>query len=393
MNFYWLYFIIPSILYFACPIKKNFPLTLFWSLIMILSYDNVFDFQIYYDEFFFYKNGNLGEYTERGREPLWVLLNLIFSFTNYGIVLIHMLIMAFVVFFFYKYSKKLNVTNVSIFLFFLLNYIWKSDNTLRQDVAIVLGSYCIILILQKGKDLKKSDRLKIIAITFAAIGFHFSAFMLFPIYFLIKYCTKANFNIKLLFVVIVIFVYASQNQMIQTAIESMSLVFSLIGGDYGRYYVEKFSIIEFQANGLIGIFLSILSLSPLIYFKLYNKQEYENNLIVRTCVNISWIYVVWKNCISSDLFTRPVEYLSWFSLWGIAFMVNDIIKSLRKKINPVPVILCSAYLICWAWSFSGFISRYYGENNYMTVFSKECRELRIYDRLLQRIEPGTKRIR
>lgn len=393
MNFYLLYFYIPIVLYFVRPIKQNKVFIWYWALILILSYDNVTDFLYYYEEFFFYKNDSIGAFTERGREPLWVLLNKCMGFTDYGVVIIHVLIMSLTAWSIYKFSKRINLLNASLFLFFLFNYTWKFDNTVRQDVAILLGTYCIFNIL-RGGNWEKKRYIKIISLTLVAMGFHFSAFMLFPIYFFVKWISGKNLNILVVGIISLSLVIMSQNAMIQEIIGNLGFIFILIGGDYGMYYAEKFINLEMEANGTIGIFLSILSLAPLIYYKTYNKQAYNNNIILRTCVNLSWIFVVWKNSLSNDLFTRPAEYISLFSLWGFAFMLNDImIKSIRGKLNLMAISLCMAYMVCSAWSSYNFITRYYGDNNYMTILSEECYHLRIYQRDRSSIGEGFKRYR
>lgn len=392
MNFYWLYLIIPCVLYFIRPIKQNKLLFLYWMLLVILSYDNVTDFYYYYEEFFFYKNGEIGEFTERGREPFWILLNKVWNFTDYGVVIIHVLVMIVVVYCFSVFSKKLNIINASIFLFFLFNYTWKHDNIVRQDIAIILGTISIFEILKD--DLWTTRRyLKIFLLTIVGIGFHYSAFMLFPIYFFIRWISNVKLNLTVVAGIVAVFVIVCQNEMIQELLKNLGFIFILIGGDYGTHYAKQFINLEMEANGTIGIFLSFFSLTPLIYYKIFNKKAYQTNKVIRTCVNLSWIFVIWKNNLNLDLFTRPAEYLSWFSLWGFAFMLNDIMMNFHKRFNVIALSLCFAYLVCSGWSLHNFINRYYGDNNYMTILTRECYQLKIYQRDRSSIADGYKRYR
>lgn len=394
MNFYWLYFIIPCILYFIRPIKNNKLLFWYWAFIVILSYDNVTDFFYYYEEFFLYKDGVFGEHfnAEKVREPLWIILNKLLGFTDYGVVIIHILVMTLVVYYFARFSKKFNIVNASVFLFFLLNYIWKTDNIVRQDIAIVLGTIALFEVIENTK-WTRINYIKIILLTVIAIGFHFSAFMLLPMFFLVKWFSNTKLNIPIVTSIIVIMVILCQNEMIQNRIAAFRVVFDLIGGKYGTEYTSKFVNLEMDAGGRIGIFLSIFSVSPLIYYRMYRKKVYENNKFIRICVNLSWLFVTWKSCINMDLFTRPIEYLSWFSLWGFAFMLNDMMLHLKKQCNLIVFSLCFAYFVCSGWSLYSFIGRYYGDNNYMTVLSKECYELRIYTRNRNLINEGFTRYR
>lgn len=217
--------------------------------------------------------------------------------------------------------------------------------------------------------------------------------MLFPIYFFIRWISNVKLNLTVVAGIVAVFVIVCQNEMIQELLKNLGFIFILIGGDYGTHYAKQFINLEMEANGTIGIFLSFFSLAPLIYYKIFNKKAYQTNKVIRTCVNLSWIFVIWKNNLNLDLFTRPAEYLSWFSLWGFAFMLNDIMMNFHKRFNVIALSLCFAYLVCSGWSLHNFINRYYGDNNYMTILTRECYQLKIYQRDRSSIADGYKRYR
>jgi hypothetical protein len=391
MNFYWVYLIIPLILYFFKPIKNNKLLILYWAFIVIFSYDNVTDFLFYYEEFFFYKDGIEGEFTERGREPLWIALNKLFMFSDYGVVIIHLLVQLIVVRAFSLYSNRYKILNASILLYFLLNLTWKFDNILRQDLAIVTGMIAFFEVL-KNDDWNKKRVLKVSALTLISIEFHYASFVLVPLYFFVRWISKVKFKIWLVVVMIVLFILIAKLQIIQDSLILFTIVFSVIGGDYGSYYVDIFNILNFGSGGILSVILSLVSVSPLLYFICFRRKIYENDLILRTCVNLSWIYIVWKVNFNVDLLTRPVEFISWFALWGFGFMIQDFMVTSVRRFHVIPFILFLSFIVCNSYSLSSFIGNYYGDNHYMTVFSKDCQSLNIYERDLT-AEGSYKRIR
>ena len=186
MNFYWAYIFIPVIIYFISPKKDNKFLFLYCFLISVLSYDNVSDYYTYYVLFTKYINGFESSSYEKQLEIAWNFVFMIFSFTKYGNILIHSLVMAITTLTFYKYSKEHNLQNHAIILYFLLALVVLHDNIMRQDIAICLAYPAFFLALSESLTLKEKIP-KIFLYTLMAFLFHYSAIFLLPFYYIITY--------------------------------------------------------------------------------------------------------------------------------------------------------------------------------------------------------------
>ena len=376
MNFYWVYIIIPLLLFGIYYRKKNKLLLIYWIFVVVFSYDNVTDFVYYTDEFLSYKN-NIDLDIGKGREILWVLSFKMLTFTDYGAVIMHIIVMLLVVVAFQYWSKKLNILNYSILFYFLMNLVWKHDNILRQNVAMVLAYICFFKILTYERISFKIFT-KMFLVTIVASLFHYSALLIIPYCYVIRWLSTANVKISIVFVLVLSFVIISQLEMVGNLLQKFAVFFTLIGDGTSEYYLIKLQELETTANGKVGVVLSIFSLLPLFYFKIISKKRYNEDKLLRICVNLSWISIVWRNAMSVDLLSRPIEYFLWFQVWGAAYFFDDVFKHFSKHIlmSSFGVV----YLVLFVYQETTFIHRYYSDNNYMTIFTKECQDLRIYDR-------------
>ena len=379
MSFYLIYLYIPLLLFFFRPLKDNKFLWLYWAFVTIFSYDNVTDFFYFTQEFELYQSGSNEVFTDRGREILWVLFCKLWIFTDFGSVIIHLLSVALLVYCFFKFSRQQDVLNTAILFYFLFNLTWKFDNTLRQDVAIVLSMYVFFDIL-KEEPWSKKKTCKAIILTVTAILFHYSAFLLFPLYYLIKLLSQKRLAFLPVLIIVISFITICRLEMIEDMLRSLSFLYLYIGGDYGAYYFDKLSNIETGAGGFIGVVLSFVSCIPLFYYTRYRRDAYENNIVLRTCVNCTWIAATWRYNLTSDLMTRPADYLLFFQVWGFAYMFKDVLSSIRVSLNFKEIAITAICVFSLSYHMNNFISNYYGDNNYMTIFTDDCYNHRIYDR-------------
>ena len=104
MSFYLLYIFIPVIIFFLNPTKKNNILIIYWFIICIISYDNVSDYRSYYILFSRFKNGFglMANDADKEIEFAWNYVFYLFSFTKYGNVLIHSIVLSITSFIFYN---------------------------------------------------------------------------------------------------------------------------------------------------------------------------------------------------------------------------------------------------------------------------------------------------
>ena len=136
MTFFNLYIIVlPAIFYVARICKWNNLPFFILILLAIIRYDTVSDYYSYIDIFAQIRQNSVEWFVY---EPLFHLLNLLFSFTSRGyiIVIIFCTIIPYVAL--YTQARKYQVFYWSTLFFYLFGYITKFDNIMRQDVAIGL---------------------------------------------------------------------------------------------------------------------------------------------------------------------------------------------------------------------------------------------------------------
>lgn len=379
MDFFVIYLIIPTFLFLACPKKKNYPLLIYWAFITIFSYDNVTDFWFYYNEFTSLAGNDLPSYYyDKGREWGWVLLMKLFTFTEYGIVIIHMLVMAFIVYQYHKYSRKVGLLNTSVWLYFICNLTWKHDNILRQDIAMGLAYIAFFMLIQTEK-IDKKLIMKLSSITFVAFLFHISAILIIPLFLLIRWVMQRQFRFNTVFILVagitLIFFVSGVNNILNLGV----LFFSSFSSSRMAYYANNLGQMESEMTRF-SLVWSLISTVPLFYYTFINNKPYRENPFLRLCVNMSWIVVTWRTCFVADLLRRPTDYLLWFQVWGYAYFIRDAFTRASKSVTAH--IVGVVFVTILAIQEYRFINSYYGDNNYMTVFTEECSQMRLYKRNL-----------
>lgn len=377
MGFIELYIIIPFILYILSPKKINWILIIYYLFITTLSYDNVTDFGIYYNEFQYYLRGvSSEEMNEKGRELGWMIIMRIFSFTEYGIVIIHSVIIFFTCLFFLRFSYKLKILSTSILLIFLLNIVTLHDNILRQDVAMVFGVLALFEVIKDDK-ISRLHYFKITVLIGCAFLFHFSAILLIPFAVIVKWMSKIQLKFTVVFFITIICCIIVYSGLIGETIGIYFFLFSMMDVNYTNYYSETILPNEISSGGIHNVLMCLISIMPLYYYKNFNLSKYKENKFLRLSVNLVWIIIVWKELfLPIVVLTRIVDYLVWFEIWGFAYMISDIADSKRQ----VKLLFLSIFFIVIVYNDYKIINSYYGDNNYLTIFSEECLDMRIYNR-------------
>lgn len=376
MNFFILYLIVPVLLFAIKPQKNNYLLVLYLFAIEILSYDNTTDYGFYFDEFQEYlKYRNVTISWSKGREIGWTMLLQLFSFTKYGIVIIHTIILSLVTVVFIYFSKKAGLLNVSVFLCFVLDLVSKHDNIWRQDIAMIFAYFAYFDILIGSFNLKKILRLSIY--TIVAFSFHNSAILLIPFYFLVYWLSRVEFNWKIvasIVIVIILLVYYG----LLDSFNSMLSILAFMQNEYTNYYLVFFMGHEAQNISITNIVLCLSSVIPLFYFSYYRPICYKTNMLLRLSVNLTCIIAMWTFFARINVLSRIFDYLIWFQIWGYGYFIMDIIRNKRVQFSiQLTALALVAFLVFRQWK---GIDGYFGENTYLTIFSSECKDQKIYKR-------------
>lgn len=136
MSFFWIYIVFPLFLFGVNHRGRNWILVAYWLFVSVFSYDNFSDYSVY--NAIFLDEGR-GFSQDKVIEPGWRVLQNLFQFSKYGMVLCQALVMLLVCRVYYMYSKKLGLVSYSILLYFLFNMPFIFDQVKREDIAICLG--------------------------------------------------------------------------------------------------------------------------------------------------------------------------------------------------------------------------------------------------------------
>lgn len=379
MTFFVLYLFIPFFLFLLKPVKSNKWLILYVLLLALLSYDNVTDYYFFLNQFRGIQN-NAAYYSAnlKGLELGWVFIYKLFSFTEYGFVIIHSIVFFFVILFFLKYSRKIGLLNVSIFLLFVLEAFTKHDNILRQNIPILMSTYLFFDFLN-GSSWNIKRLVKILLVTSGAFFLHYSAILIIPYCFFVKWLVNKRLKFGLVFPVVLLLDTMRATGFANTILLRIMLLLPSENVNYLEYYVKLIMDANIKGVSFGGFVFMFVSITPLFYFTTFRKVEYETNRILRLSVNITCIIMTLRYFVMDiPIFTRVFDYLIWFEIWGIGFMINDIFSN--KKITYHAKIFVWVVIFVLLIKHWAKISDQYGNNNYMTILTDECKKQMIYDR-------------
>ena len=264
------------------------------------------------------------------------------------------------------------------------------DNTMRQNIPNLLGYYGFTLILgNKGFNVKLL--LKLAALTGIGFLFHYSAILLLLFFFLVNCLRKTSFNLKIVFPLVVFLSVIRFSGILSDVIRLVSIGLTMIGSDYGDYYVLWFDDQEFEIGGFKSSIYMLMSLAPLIYFKMFSPQRYKNDEWLKLSVNLTIIWVCWTEFLMLNILTRMVTYFTWFMIWGYGYMIHHMLSTKKKK--ELKLAGLATIMIVFIYYEGRQINEYFGDNNYMTVFTDECQQFKTYQRLPNGEDLGTKRVR
>lgn len=387
MDFLSLYLVIPLFLFFIRPIKNNYIAALYLSVIFSFSYDNVTDYDFFYDIFRQISLNDNYEPNELKKLELgWAFLFRLFSFTDYGYVIIHFMVNSIVMFFFLKLSREIGLLNVSIFLFFILQIVTRQDNYMRQNIPIVLSILAFKEIIENDY-INKRIIIKIVIVTTVSFIFHRTAIFIIPFCLFIYWMKKCDLNIYIMMILMIVLFFLQYSSSFYYLMMFITIGLGTIESDITDYYSNWFVDQEMVEGSLLNGLIILFSVVPLIYFKLYNHYEYKSNNWLRVSVNTMIFCICWDSTFRLDIFTRMNAYLMWFNIWGYGYMIKDVFIS--RYINVGKIMIVSLVICFCSLTTVVHINHYYGNNNYVTILSDDCLNLKVY----QRGEWGDKRIR
>jgi len=320
----------------------------------MVRYETVTDYSAYVQAFWDIRGGIYDGWFEYGFQ----LLNKPFAFSEWGFIPLIMLCTLIPYAGIYSCFRKYDIVLWGTLVFVLSGYITRYDNIIRQGISMGLFFYAMRFALQK-------NFAKYILYCGFAIIFHYSAIVLIPFYFLIRFASSFKPPVILSFLLVVTFFML---YMIGVFEALSNFVFDIF--PFYKNYINKS---EFGAAtiGVSALFKSLLAWVPTLLISRKDSAD------VRMIVNMSWFaalgYLLVRNFIVLD---RVVEYLYIFQVIAIAIFF----KRLTYKFKLNKMILCYGLVLMLFVTHIRFVINYYGNNIYYTVFSNKCLDHKFYDR-------------
>ena len=360
MTFFNLYIIVlPAIFYVARICKWNNLPFFILILLAIIRYDTVSDYYSYIDIFAQIRQNSVEWFVY---EPLFHLLNLLFSFTSRGyiIVIIFCTIIPYVAL--YTQARKYQVFYWSTLFFYLFGYITKFDNIMRQDVAI--GLFILSIPYAMRNNLFKFSMCNLLG-----LGFHYTAFVCFIFYPLLQYARKAEIRFyRYLFLAILLFFLVLSGCIFQ--IFSFILSHLPFWGDYVIF-------LDFFKNedkpGLGALFRIMIWLLPIFIYR-HDKNEDIRLLVFMFFISLL-IEIV---CSDFSFLVRIANYLFVFPIILLAILFTNV--RWRLSIICKPII----FLFFFYTNARNVISYYGTENIFYTILSENARHFLVYERQANR---------
>lgn len=223
-----------------------------------------------YDEYFYAINKGTNSF----REPLFNLLNrIIYLFTDnsqFLFIAVAIITLSFTFVAIYQQSRYIPF---SIIVYFLSTIYFNSLNQMRQAIAMSIFLYA-------SKYLWTRNWKKYMLWMLVAIGFHISALIYIPIYFLYRWKAEIKKHIVLFGIVLV-----------AMPILKVVIVAVLKLTPYAWYFDSAYSENDFFVAGFI------ISLLILVFMEYYNYiGNTEDDKTVHFMVNMQWLSVVSLLC-------------------------------------------------------------------------------------------------
>lgn len=358
MPFYILYLLVlPIIFIVSFPKKRHHSLPfIIIVLISVLRYDTTTDYMAYVTSFWDVKYYRYDGWFEFG----YLLLNKIFSFSDYGFVFVIGLSSIFLYRQIFIVLKKYDTVFMGTLVILLLGITIRFDNIIRQGIAIGI-------FINSFKHIEKNHFLKYSISVIIASMFHQSALILFIYYFLVRFCMSFKPPIIKSFLIIIIAYFLNVSGIL---IKSVTILMS-----YNIIFLETYGhYLENLHVGKIDLGLSMLFRGIIAWFPIYITRNLKLDSFSNAIINMSWIsavfYIIIRNFIVLD---RIFEYLYIFQVIAIALSLNIVIRNNRK----LSFILITSMFLFFAYNTINYYKRYI----YLTVFSKDCKEHIFYRRL------------
>lgn len=241
------------------------------------------------------------------KEILWVWLNRFVQFLNLDVQWVFVF-SAILIYFPLCFKIKKKFYFISIILYIVLSFYFKSYNVVRQMITV---SFILWAFICYG------DRkfMQMILLYIISIGFHSSAIILFPLFI----CSFVNLSFKIKFLPLILFTLLMFIVLNINLVEPMFKAFDFLNLKYLSYKNSTMYLSErHSGSGFLGVFIrtGFIFLSIISYTNIVKKFPSKLNVL-----NLSIMYLIaYILCEKITIFDRIRDLLS-FSVILIAGII------------------------------------------------------------------------
>ena len=284
----------------------------------------------------FYKDTTSSEYG-------YAILSSVIKIFSSDYQVVH-LIMSFISsYFFFKSLKEYRNLNIYLILLLYWGYIYLTLNMsgIRQAVSLSIFFYSL-------RYVKEEAPIKMLMCAILAILFHYSAIIIFPLYYILKKFPSSFLIISVLSIGFII--YCFQVPLISRMVEYISMY----TGNVILYKVYYYVTNADEAGS--GISLKII-ISIILFIILYIRKERMQNVCADTNIfmHLYYIYLVanlylWD---TGDVIVR----LQYYFVLGLILSFSIYMGSLTRNSNKITVI-CVCFILSFISSNPIFLNKY-----------------------------------
>lgn len=211
----------------------------------------------------------------QSRELLWRYLNYFIKFLDLPVQYLFVFSSILI---YYPLCFKLQRKNffLTIILYIVFMYYFKSYNVIRQMIAVSFVLWAFI-------EFEKKKYGKTLILLIIALGFHNSAIIIFPTFFL-TFITIRGKRLPFIIIVMLFLICIRVN-----TIEIILSILSLVGSKYARYARSSFYTSKMPIGSGLGVTARLLFPLLTIFFYYRIRQLYPRKKIL---LNLSFVYII-----------------------------------------------------------------------------------------------------
>ena len=307
-----------------------------------------------YTEIYATSINRIDELFEFGHEPLFDLLILLLRNFDFSAQMLFVVMSGITIFFIY-YGLRAHLSSERSILLVLVLYTtfftaggyWSGFNLVRQAAAMSIVFY-------SSRYIVKNSFLKFIGVLVCAMGFHYSAIVFLPFYWIAKIKLSARAMVIGTFLALGVTISGLSLKLFLVLIPTLTEM-------YGKYLSAALDV----SAGTSGFSFMTIGLYLLFCVCLY---VYSKNTVIDKLTMLAFSYMVIRILLSIPLEGNPAitliihRFEIYFLLFYLIFLVRGVEAAAQQNYGR-PFLCCSMMLLSAVFSFLMIYQLYQGAND------------------------------